>query len=92
MNANFELSEKLRLYLQVASNYRALPLGDRCAVSIRMRYRYSQSIVIYPESFYDFFTCDEVMCYVSLAKGLSLDSFIEVENGLPVIVISEYFA
>lgn len=90
MNANFELLGKLKLYLEVASNYKALTLGVKCPVSIRRRGRFSQDIVIYPEAGYDFFIHDEVLCYVSLAKGLGLDASIEVENGLPVIVIAEY--
>lgn len=90
MNKNFKLSEKLRLYLQVACNYKSMTLGVRCPVSIRRQYSWSQSIVIYPEADYDFFTSNEVMCYLSLAKGLCLDASIDVENGLPVITISDY--
>lgn len=90
MNKKFELSKKLRLYLQVACNYRSLTLGNRCPVSIRRQYSLSQSIVIYPEADYDFFTSKEVMCYLSLAESLCLDSSIDVENGLPIITISDY--
>lgn len=90
MKSNFELSEKLRLYLQVACDYRAMTLGVKCPVSIRRRYSWSQSIVIYPEASFDFFTSREVLCYVSLANGLGLDSTIDVENDLPVITISDY--
>ena len=90
MNKNFELSEKLRLYLQVACNYRSMTLGVNCPVSIRRHYSWSQSIVIYPTADYDFFTGREVMCYLSLAKGLCLDASIDVENSLPIITISDY--
>lgn len=90
MNKNFKLSEKLRLYLQVACNYKSMTLGVRCPVSIRRQYSWSQSIVIYPEADYDFFTSKEVMRYLSLAESLCLDSSIDVENGLPVITISDY--
>lgn len=90
MNVSFELSEKLRLYLQVACNYKSLTLGVRCPVSIRRRYSMSQTIVIYPESGYNFFSSREVMCYVSLANGLGLDSYVEVENGVPVITVCDY--
>lgn len=90
MNNNFKLSKKLRLYLQVACDYRSLTLGVRCPVSIRRQYSWSQAIVIYPEADYDFFTSKEVMRYVSLAESLCLDSSIDVENGLPVITISDY--
>ena len=90
MNKNFQLSEKLRLFLNVACGYRSFSLGYRCPVSIRRRYSFSQSIVIYPEDGYDFFTSKEVMRFLSLAENLTLDSSIEVENGLPVLTISDY--
>ncbi len=90
MVANFKLTEKLRLFVKVASNYRSLTLGEKFPLSIRRRYRWSQSIVIYPEAEYPFFTANEVMCFLSLAKGLDLDSAISSENGLPVIEINDY--
>lgn len=90
MNKNLVLSEKLRMFLSVGSNYRVLTLGDRLPVSIRRRYRFSQSIVIYPESDYDFFLYNEVMCFLSLAKSLELDVSVTIENGVPVIEVSDY--
>lgn len=90
MVANFELSERLRLFLQVGSRYKVLTLGDKLPVSIRKRYSSSQSIYIYPELDYDFFISNEVMCFFSLAKGLQLDACIRVENGVPVIEISDW--
>lgn len=90
MVANFELSEKLRLFVQVGSSYLYLTLGVNFPVSIRRRYSWSQSIVIYPAAGYNFFMNNEVMCFLSLAKGLSLDSSVDVENGLPVITVTDY--
>lgn len=90
MNEKFVLTAMLRLFLSIGSNYRVLTLGDRLPVSIRKRYSYSQTIVIYPESDYDFFLSNEVTCYLSLAKSLNLDASISVENGVPVIEISDY--
>lgn len=90
MKSNFELSEKLKLYLMVACNYKSLTLGVRCPVSIRRRYSLSQSLIIYPEADWDFFTSKEVMRYLSLAESLCLDSSVDVENGLPIITISDY--
>ena len=90
MNKNFKLSEKLRMYLNIACNYKSLTLGNRCPVSIRRRYSWSQSIVIYPEAGYNFFLSREVMRYFTLAESLCLDSSIDVENGLPIITISDY--
>lgn len=90
MNKNFVLSEKLQLFMQVACNYRALTLGERFPVSIRRSYTYSQSIIIYPEGDYSFFTSKEVMCFITLATSLNLDSFVETENGVAVIKVSDY--
>ena len=90
MNKNFKLSGKLKLFVQVATGYKAFTLGYKFPVSIRRRYSFSQSIVIYPESGYSYFTSNEVMCFVSLAKGLELDSFVQTENGVPVIEITDY--
>lgn len=90
MKANFVLSENLRLFLSIGSNYRVLTLGERLPVSIRRQYRFSQTIVIYPESGYDFFMCNEVMCFLSLAKGLQLDASVSIENEVPVIEITDY--
>jgi hypothetical protein len=90
MNKNFVLSEKLKLFMQVACNYRALTLGERFPVSIRRSYTYSQSIIIYPERDYPFFTANEIMCFITLASGLNLDSFVETENGVVVIKVSDY--
>ena len=89
MNKNFVLSEKLRLFISVGSRYRVLTLGDRLPVSIRKRYRFSQSIFIYPEPDYDFFLMNEVMCFISLAKGLELSAYITIENGLPIIKVTD---
>ena len=90
MKANFNLSAKLRLFLSIGSSYRVLTLGARLPVSIRKRYRFSQVIVIYPEEPYNFFMCNEVMCFLSLAKGLELDASVTIENGVPVIEIADY--
>lgn len=90
MNKNFELSESLKLFLQVACNHKVFTLGDRYPVSIRKGYTYSQSIFIYPARDYSFFTDSEVMCFISLANGLNLDAFIRTENGVAVIRICDY--
>ena len=89
MNKNFVLSEKLRLFITIGSHYRVLTLGNRLPVSIRKRYCFSQSICIYPESDYNFFIENEVMCFISLAKGLELNAYVTVENGVPVIEVTD---
>lgn len=90
MNKNFVLSEKLRLYLSIGSSHKFLTLGVRFPVSIRRRYTFTQSIVIYQEFNYDFFTAREIRYLMSIAVSLDLDFSITVENGLPVVEITDY--
>lgn len=90
MNENFVLSEKLRLFLSLGSNHKFLILGDRFPVSVRKRYSFSQTIMIYQESGFDFFTARELHYFISLAHCLSLTFYVTVENGVPVIEITDY--
>lgn len=90
MNKNFVLSEKLRLFLSLGSGHKFLVLGDKFPVSIRKSYSFSQSIMIYQESGYDFFTIRELHYFMSLADSLSLSFYVTVENGVTVIEITDY--
>lgn len=90
MNNRFELSKSLRLFLSLGSNHKFLRLGQKFPVSIRRRYTFSQSIVIYQESDYDFFTSREIQRLMSLAESLELDFSVTAENGVPVIEITDY--
>ena len=90
MNKNFVLSEKLRLFLSLGSSHKFLRLGNRFPVSIRKRYTFSQTIVIYQEFDYGFFTAREIRYLMLLADTLDLDLAVSVENGLPVVEITDY--
>lgn len=90
MNENFVLSEKLRLFLSFGSGHKFLRLGDKFPVSIRKRYTFSQTIVIYQEFDYDFFTAREIRYLMLLADSLDLDFSVTIENGLPVVEITDY--
>ena len=90
MEISFELSESLRLFLSIGSNHKFLRLGVKFPVSIRRRYTFSQSIVIYNELGYDFFTANEIRRFMSLAECLDLAFAITAENGVPVIEITDY--
>lgn len=90
MNENFVLSEKLRLFLSLGSNHKFLRLGKKLPVSIRRRYTFSQSIVVYQERGYDFFTACEIQHLMSLVDSLVLDFSVTAENGVPVIEITDY--
>lgn len=90
--SNFELSTKLRLFLSLGSNHKFLRLGKKLPVSIRRRYTFSQSIVIYQECGYDFFTGREISRLLKLTDSLELDFSVTTENGVPVIEITDYNA
>lgn len=90
MNSKFKLSEKLRLFLSIGSSHMFLSLGVRFPVSIRKRYTFSQTIVIYQEFDYNFFTAREIRYLMSIAISLDLDFSVTAENGLPVVEITDY--
>ena len=90
MNKNFVLSEKLRLFLSLGSGHKFLTLGNKFPVSIRKRCCFSQTIIIYQESDYHFFTIRELHFFMSLAESLGLSFYVTAENGVPVIEISDY--
>lgn len=92
MKSNFELSKSLRLFLSLGSNHKFLRLGKKLPVSIRRRYAFSQSIVIYQECGYTFFTSSEISRLLTLAESLELDFSVTAENGVPVIEITDYNA
>lgn len=88
---NNSLSPRLRLFVQIEQTRRSSYLGYRLPISIRKAYKYSQCIVIYPESDYDFFIHSEVERISGIAKALNLSLSIHAENGVPVIEVEEYF-
>lgn len=90
MNKNFVFSERLKLFLSLGSSHKFFRLGDNFPVSIRKRYSFSQTIMIYQESGCDFFTIRELSYFMSLADSLELAFYVTVENGVPVIEITDY--
>lgn len=89
MGVSFKLSEPLRIFLNIGSSDSVCALGDKLPVSIRKRNHFSQSLIIYPECGYSFFSSFEVRYLLSYAANLRLDAFVSFENGLPVIQISD---
>lgn len=85
----FKLSEPLRMFLNIGVSDRVCSLGYKLPVSIRKRYSFTQSLVIYPECDYPLFSSREANYLLSLAANLHLDAFVSVENGLPIIEISD---
>ena len=89
--ANFNLTPALRQFLDVTARSSREYIGEKLYVSIRKRYQWSQTIVLFPEDGYDFLMGNEVQFILSAAQVLYLYVCVRVENGLPVIEVTEYF-
>lgn len=89
--ANFDLSPVLRQFLDVTARSSREYIGEKLYISIRRRYQWSQSLVLYPEDGYNFMTMHEVQFILNAAQVLYLYVCVRVENGLPVIEVTEYF-
>lgn len=89
--ANFDLSPVLRQFLDLTARSSREFIGKELYVSIRRRYQWSQSLVLYPEDGYNFMTMHEVQFILNAANVLYLSFSFRVENGLPVIEVTEYF-
>lgn len=89
--ANFSKSKRLRLFLEMSQYVNHPLLGYVLPVSFRKPSYYSRSLVVYPQNGYDFFLGSEVAHVVDIASSFGLSVFVDVENGLPVIRVSEYF-
>ena len=89
--ANFSKSSKLRLFLEMAQFVDYPLLGYVLPVSFRKPSSFSRSLVIYPQDGYDFFSGIEVKHVVDIASSFGLTVFVDIENGVPVIRVSEYF-
>lgn len=85
----FSLSGKLRLFLSLGSSNKLLRLGNKLPVSIRRRFTFSQTIMLYPESDYGFFSAYEISNLMSMVDVLGLSFYVCAENGVPIIEISD---
>ena len=88
--ANFNLTPVLRQFLDVSAKSSREYIGEKLYVSIRKRYLYSQTIVLFPEDSYNFMMGNEVQFVLNVAQILSLEVVVRVENGLPVIEVTDY--
>lgn len=89
--ANFDLTPALRQFLDVTANGPRDYVGEKLYVSIRKRYQSWQSVYLFPEDGYDIMTGAEVRHILNAADVLYLDVCIRVENGLPVIEVTDNF-
>lgn len=88
---NFMLSDKLSLFLKIEAGFQFPYLGEKLPVSIQQRYSISQSIRIFPERDYSFFSLSEIQRIEWIVKSLELSLAIRSYRNVPVIEITEYF-
>lgn len=89
--ANFNLTPALRQFLNVTANSSREYIGEKLYVSIRRRYTWSQTIVLFPEDGYNFMMGCEVQHIINAADVLNLDVCIRVKENLPVIEVTDYY-
>lgn len=91
MSSNFKLTSKLESFI---STYNSSPWRDLTSVgslSIRRRGLCSQSIVIYPHIHYPFFVETEMQRVIEVAQEVGVSVYFDTENGMPVIVVKDYY-
>lgn len=89
--ANLDLSPVLRQFLDLTAQSSRDFIGEKLYVSIRKRYQWSQTIVLFPEDGYNVLMGNEVQFILNAAQVLYLDVCVRVEDGLPVIEVTDYF-
>lgn len=88
--ADFTLSHKLRLFLQIENGFSYPFLGERLPVSVGRKRFYGQTLSIYPHDGYNFFTSKEVERLTWIANSLQLYLCIFSNCNCPVIEITDY--
>lgn len=88
--ADFTLSRKLRLFLQIENGFSYPFLGERLPVSVGRKRFYGQTLSIYPHDGYNFFTSKEVERLTWIANSLQLYLCIFSNCNCPVIEITDY--
>lgn len=88
--ANLSLTPKLRQLVSVLVNAPRIGVGDKLPISIRKRFLYSQTIIIFPEDGYTFFMSTEFDRILHLAEAYSCDVLFSVRGDVPVIEITDY--
>lgn len=88
--SNFNLSPKLRQFIEIEQSARHPFLGFRLPISIKRGYPTSTRIEIFPERGFWFFLGGEVSHFYNLSTLLDLQLSVQISNGVPVIVVSDW--
>ena len=89
--SNFQLSPKLREFINYCQRYFPRDLGDRYPISIRKKSSLSQTILIFPDEQYDFFMGSELSRFIRVAHDMGLEMLVCSHYGIVVVEVTEYF-
>lgn len=89
--ADFSLNPRLRQLVDVLVSAPRIGVGDKLPISIRKPYEHVQSVIIFPEDGYNFFTSTEVSRIQQLVEIFDCSVIIRVYGDVPVIDIAAYF-
>ena len=88
---SFELTPALARFVEFGCSTPFARLGEVLPISIGMRFSWCQSIKIFPQAGYSFFTFEELRRIHTLAEVNDLILAIRSFHGVPVIEVSHYF-
>lgn len=88
--AKFTLLRQLRLFIRMDNDFRYPLLGEKLPVSVGCRTSLGQSVYIYPQDGYSFFTSSEVERIICIAKSLQMHYAIYSDGNNPIIKVSCY--
>ena len=88
---SFELTPALARFVDFGCSTTFARLGVVFPVSIGMRFSWCQSIKIFPQDGFSFFTFEELRRFHTLAEVNNLVFAIRSFHGVPVIEVSDYY-
>ena len=89
--SNFQLSPRLREFINYSQRCFPRDLGDRYPMSIRKKYSFSQTILIFPDEEYNFFMGSELSRFIRIANDMRLDVCVCTLYGIVVVEVTDYF-
>lgn len=88
--ANFELVPALRQFVNAMVNSPRPLIGDKLPISIHQRYPGHQTIVIFPEDGYSFFSSREFYRILTFAEVFDCEVYIHSYGDIPTIHVDSY--
>lgn len=89
--SDLQLSPRLREFINYSQRFFPCDLGERYPISIRKKYSFSQSILIFPDEGYNFFMGSELSRFISIANDMRLNLCVCPHYDIVVIEVTDYF-